>query len=159
MGILTRLLHLPFNLYGWPGVITAQVITFLPLGYLLIESVLRSIGSHLDEAASDMGASGVDILFKVTIPLSAPGILKAALLVFILSIADFGNPMLIGGGVSFLATDAYLLWIGENNLEMAAVFCVFLVLPSLIMFVIHEYILKGREYTTIGGKPQQVEES
>ena len=158
MGILTRLLHLPFNLYGWPGVITAQVITFLPLGYLLIESVLRSIGSHLDEAASDMGASGVDILFKVTIPLSAPGILKAALLVFILSIADFGNPMLIGGGVSFLATDAYLLWIGENNLEMAAVFCVFLVLPSLIMFVIHEYILKGREYTTIGGKPQQVEE-
>lgn len=158
MGILTRLLHLPFNLYGWPGVITAQVITFLPLGYLLIENVLRSIGSHLDEAASDMGASGVDILFKVTIPLSAPGILKAALLVFILSIADFGNPMLIGGGVSFLATDAYLLWIGENNLEMAAVFCVFLVLPSLIMFVIHEYILKGREYTTIGGKPQQVEE-
>lgn len=158
MGILTRLLHLPFNLYGWPGVITAQVITFLPLGYLLIENVLRSIGSHLDEAASDMGASGVDILFKVTIPLSAPGILKAALLVFIMSIADFGNPMLIGGGVSFLATDAYFLWISENNLEMAAVFCVFLVLPSLIMFVIHQYILKGREYTTIGGKPQQVEE-
>jgi len=158
MGILTRLLHLPFSLYGWPGVITAQVITFLPLGYLLIENVLRSIGSHLDEAASDMGASGVDILFKVTIPLSAPGILKAALLVFIMSIADFGNPMLIGGGVSFLATDAYFLWISENNLEMAAVFCVFLVLPSLIMFVIHQYILKGREYTTIGGKPQQVEE-
>ena len=158
MGILTRLLHLPFSLYGWPGVITAQVITFLPLGYLLIENVLRSIGSHLDEAASDMGASGVDILFKVTIPLSAPGILKAALLVFIISIADFGNPMLIGGGVSFLATDAYFLWISENNLEIAAVFCVFLVLPSLIMFVIHQYILKGREYTTIGGKPQQVEE-
>ncbi|NIR15416.1 MAG: ABC transporter permease subunit, partial [Desulfobacterales bacterium] len=66
--------------------ITAQVITFLPLGYLLIENVLRSIGSHLDEAASDMGASGVDILFKVTIPLAAPGILKAALLVFIMSI-------------------------------------------------------------------------
>jgi iron(III) transport system permease protein len=105
-----------------------------------------------------MGASGGDILFKVTIPLSAPGILKAALLVFIMSIADFGNPMLIGGGVSFLATDAYFLWISENNLEMAAVFCVFLVLPSLIMFVIHQYILKGREYTTIGGKPQQVEE-
>jgi iron(III) transport system permease protein len=157
MGILTKLLHLPFNLYGWPGVIIAQVITFLPLGYLMIENVLRSLGTNLDEAASDMGAGGGDILFKITIPLAAPGILKAALLVFIMSIADFGNPMLIGGGTSFLATDAYLLWIGENNLEMAAVFCVFLVLPSLIIFIVHEYFLKGKEYTTIGGKPQHVE--
>jgi iron(III) transport system permease protein len=157
MGILTKLLHLPFNLYGWPGVILAQTITFLPLGYLMIENVLRSLGTNLDEAASDMGAGGVDVLFKITIPLAAPGILKAALLVFIMSIADFGNPMLIGGGVSFLATDAYLLWIGENNLEMAAVFCVFLVLPSLIIFIVHEYFLKGKEYTTIGGKPQHVE--
>jgi iron(III) transport system permease protein len=156
-GILTRLLHLPFNLYGWPGVITAQFITFLPLGYLMIENVLKSLGSNMDDAASDMGASDVDVLFNITIPLAAPGILKAALLVFILSIADFGNPMLIGGEVSFLATDAYLLWIGENNLEMSAVFCVFLVIPSIIIFIIHEYLLKGKGYTTIGGKPQQSE--
>ncbi len=157
-GILTKFLHLPFNLYGWPGIIIAQTITFLPLGYLLIQNVLRSLGSSLEEAAIDMGAGSFEVLRKITIPLAAPGILKAALLVFILSLADFGNPMLIGGGVSLLATDAYLLWIGENNLEMAAVFCVFLVLPSLTIFLIHEYLLKGREYTTIGGKPQQDEE-
>ncbi len=157
-GILTKFLHLPFNLYGWPGIIIAQTITFLPLGYLMIQNVLRSLGSSLEEAAIDMGAGSFEVLRKITIPLAAPGILKAALLVFILSLADFGNPMLIGGGVSFLATDAYLLWIGENNLEMAAVFCVFLVLPSLTIFLIHEYLLKGREYTTIGGKPQQDEE-
>jgi iron(III) transport system permease protein len=157
MGILTKLFKLPFNLYGWPGVIIAQVITFLPLGYLMIENVLRSLGTNLEDAASDMRASDVTILFRITIPLASPGILKAGLLVFLMSIADFGNPMLIGGGVSFLATDAYFLWMSENNLEMAAVFCVFLVLPSMIMFIIHEYILKGRVYTTIGGKPQQSE--
>ncbi len=156
-GIFTKLFHLPFNIYGWPGVITAQVITFLPLGYLMIENVLRSLGTNLEDAASDMRARDVDILFKITIPLAMPGILKAALLVFLMSIADFGNPMLIGGGVSFLATDAYLLWISENNIEMAAVFCVFLILPSMIMFIIHEYMLKGKMYTTIGGKPQQSE--
>ena len=99
-GILTKLFHLPFNLYGWPGVITAQVITFLPLGYLMIENVLRSLGTNLEDAASDMRASDIDILFKITIPLAMPGIFKAALLVFLMSIADFGNPMLIGGGVS-----------------------------------------------------------
>jgi len=156
-GILTRLLDLPFNVYGWRGVIIAQVITFLPLGYLMIENVLRSLGSNLEEAAYDMRATDWQILYKITIPLSSPGILKASLLVFILSIADFGNPMLIGGDVPFLSTGAYLLWVSDNNLEMAAVFCVFLVLPSLIIFLVNEYILKGKSFTTIGGKPQQTE--
>ncbi|MCE5262908.1 MAG: ABC transporter permease subunit [Deltaproteobacteria bacterium] len=156
-GILTQFLNLPFNIYGWRGVIIAQVITFLPLGYLMIENVLRSLGSNLEEAAYDMRASDWQILYKITIPLAAPGILKASLLVFILSIADFGNPMLIGGDVPFLSTGAYLLWVSDNNLEMAAVFCVFLVLPSMIIFVVNEYLLKGKAYTTIGGKPQQTE--
>jgi len=157
-GVITKLFNLDFNLYGWPGVILAQVITFLPLGYLMIENVLRSLGTNVEDAAMDMGASDYDILFKITIPLSFPGILKAALLVFLMSIADFGNPMLISGNVHFLATDAYLYWISENNLEMAAVFCVFLIIPSMLMFVIHEFILKGKSFTTIGGKPQLVEE-
>jgi len=157
-GIFNRLFHLDFNLYGWPGVIIAQVITFLPLGYLMIENVLRSLGSNLEDAAADMRASDYQILFRITIPLSYPGILKAALLVFLMCIADFGNPMLIGGNVHFLATDAYLYWVSENNMEMAAVFCVFLIIPSMLMFVIHEFVLKGRSFTTIGGKPQQTED-
>lgn len=157
-GVITRLFQLDINLYGWPGVIIAQVITFLPLGYLMIENVLRSLGTNLEDAAADMRASDYQILFRITVPLSYPGILKAALLVFLMCIADFGNPMLISGNVHFLATDAYLYWIGENNLEMAAVFCVFLIIPSMLMFVIHEFILKGKSFTTIGGKPQQVEE-
>lgn len=157
-GVIPKLFDLDFNLYGWPGVIAAQVITFLPLGYLMIENVLRSLGTNMEDAAADMGAGDYHILFKITIPLSYPGILKAALLVFLMSIADFGNPMLISGNVHFLATDAYLYWVGENNLEMAAVFCVFLIIPSLLMFIIHEFILKGKSFTTIGGKPQMVEE-
>lgn len=157
-GVITKLFDLDFNLYGWPGVIIAQVITFLPLGYLMIENVLRSLGTNMEDAATDMGATDYDILFKITIPLSLPGILKAALLVFLVAIADFGNPMLISGNVHFLATDAFLYWVGENNLEMAAVFCVFLIIPSMLMFMIHEFILKGKSYTTIGGKPQQEEE-
>jgi iron(III) transport system permease protein len=156
-GVINKLLDLDINLYGWPGVVIAQVITFLPLGYLMIENVLRSLGTNMEDAAADMGAGDYRTLFRITIPLSYPGILKAALLVFLMSIADFGNPMLISGNVHFLATDAYLYWVSENNLEMAAVFCVFLVLPSLLMFVLHEFVLKGKSYTTIGGKPQLVE--
>ncbi len=157
-GVIPKLFDLDFNIYGWPGVIIAQVITFLPLAYLMIENVLRSLGNNMEDAAADMRAADYEILFKITIPLSYPGILKAALLVFLMAIADFGNPMIIGGNVHFLATDAYLYWVGENNLEMAAVFCVFLIIPSMLMFIIHEFILKGKSYTTIGGKPQQIED-
>jgi len=157
-GVITRMLGLDINLYGWSGVIIAQVITFLPLGYLMIENVLRSLGTNMEDAAADMRAGDYDILFRITIPLSYPGILKAALLVFLMSIADFGNPMLISGNVHFLATDAYLYWVSENNIEMAAVFCVFLIIPSMMMFIVHEFILKGKSFTTIGGKPQHVEE-
>lgn len=157
-GVIPKLFDLDFNIYGWPGVIIAQVITFLPLGYLMIENVLRSLGTNMEDAAADMRASDYNILFKITIPLSYPGILKAALLVFLMAIADFGNPMLISGNVHFLATDAYLYWVGENNLEMAAVFCVFLIIPSMMMFIAHEFMLKGRSFTTIGGKPQLAEE-
>jgi iron(III) transport system permease protein len=157
-GVIPKLFDLDFNIYGWSGVIIAQVITFLPLGYLMIENVLRSMGANLEDAAADMRAKDYEILFRITIPLAYPGILKAALLVFLMAIADFGNPMLISGNVHFLATDAYLYWVGENNLEMAAVFCVFLIIPSMFMFIIHEFMLKGRSFTTIGGKPQHVEE-
>lgn len=155
MGLVTQFFDLPFNIYGWPGVIIAQVITFLPVGYLLIENVLKSMESNIEDAAIDMGASDIDILFRITIPLAAPGILKGALLVFILSLADFANPMLIGGEVPFLVKDAYLIYIGENDLELTAVFCVMLVIPSLIVYIFHEYVLKGKKYTTIVGNPQQ----
>ncbi len=157
-GIFPRLFNLDVNIYGWSGVIIAQVITFLPLGYLMIENVLRSLGTNIEDAAADMGASDYKILFKITLPLSFPGVLKATLLVFLMSIADFGNPMLISGNVHFLATDAYIYWVSENNIEMAAVFCVFLIIPSLIIFILHEYILKGKSFATIGGKPQSIED-
>lgn len=157
-GIIPKLFNLDVNIYGWSGVIIAQMITFLPLGYLMIENVLRSLGTNVEDAAADMGASDYKTLFKITIPLAFPGVLKAALLVFLMSIADFGNPMLISGNVHFLATDAYIYWVSENNLEMAAVFCVFLIIPSLIIFTLHEYILKGKSFTTIGGKPQSSED-
>ena len=47
-GIITKALYSQYHIYGWPGVILAQVITFLPLGYLMIENVLRSLDPNLD---------------------------------------------------------------------------------------------------------------
>lgn len=157
-GIITRALNLEeWNIYGWDGVIISQVISFLPLAFLMIENVLNSLDPNLEDSASDMGARESTILRTVTMPLCAPGIFKAALLVFALSIADFANPALLGAKLSFLAVDVWLFMTGEMNFAMAGVVSVFLVIPCIGIFLLHHYWLKGRVYTTIVGKPVAAE--
>ncbi len=151
-GLIYLLLKISPNIYGWPGLITAQVLSFLPLGFLMVNNVLQSLNPSLEDASSDLGASQATTLFKVTLPLSLPGLFKAALLVFIMSLADFGNPMLIGGGLPIMATDAYNLWIGEQNVEMASVFCILLIIPSIVVYVIQNYILKEGSFVTVSGQ-------
>lgn len=152
-GLIAQALGIDFNVKGWPGVLIAQTISFLPLAYLVIENVFVSLSGTLEEAATDLGADQWTVLRTVTLPLATPGLAKAALLVFIMSLADFGNPMLIGGGRGFLATDAYLLLIGEQNAPMASVLAVFLLLPALGAFAVHHLFLRGRSFTTITGTP------
>lgn len=151
-GLIYQLLKISPSIYGWPGLIIAQVLSFLPLGFLMVNNVLQSLNPSLEDASSDLGAGQTRTLFKVIVPLSLPGLFKAALLVFIMSLADFGNPMLIGGGLPIMATDAYNLWIGEQNIEMASVFCVLLIIPSIIVYVIQNYILKGGSFITVSGQ-------
>ncbi|MBI4198944.1 MAG: iron ABC transporter permease [Chloroflexi bacterium] len=157
-GLFNQVFGTDLSLYGWPGVIFAQVVSFLPLCYLMIENVLTSLDQNLEDSASDLGAGQVQVLRTVTLPLIAPGLLRASLLVFILSIADFANPALLGGRLPFLAPDAFLMVVGaEYNLRMAAVLCVFLVVPSIVIFLVHHYCLAGKTYTTITGRSGAVE--
>jgi len=149
---LANMFGIEFSIYGWTGVILAQCIGLFPLGFMLLENVLRSMDLNLEEASADMGAGQWRTLSLVTIPLMMPGIMKAALLVFIKSIADFATPMVIGRGLPFLATDAYLLVVGQHNMEMAAVLATFLIMPTLIIFFIQNYILADKTRTTIGSQ-------
>jgi iron(III) transport system permease protein len=69
-----------------------------------------------------------------------------------MSLADFGNPMLIGGGLPIMATDEYNLWIGEQNMEMASVFCILLIIPSILVYIIQNYFLKEGSFVTVNGQ-------
>ena len=113
-----------------------QALALFPLAFLMIENVLATLDRNLEDGASDLGASDLQVLRTITLPLVAPGLLKAGLMVFALSMADFATPAVLGGGLAFLAQDALLLVIGaEYDLRMASVLCVFLMLPSLGAFV------------------------
>lgn len=152
-GFLHNLLKLDFSIYGWSGTVIAQILAFLPLSYMMIENVLNSLNPNLEDSASDMGASEFRIIWSITLPLSAPGLLKAALLVFVMAIAEFGNPAILGGKLPFLAPDTYLMITGEGRFDMASVLSVVLIAPCIIIFIIHDYLLKGKGFTTIVGKP------
>jgi len=156
-GLINNLFNINFNIYSWTGVIAAQCLAFLPLSFMMIENVLNSLNPSLEETASDMGASEYRIIRSITIPLAAPGLLKAALLVFVMTIAEFGNPAILGGRTPFLAPDTYLMITGEGDFNMASVLSVILITPCAIIFILHNYVLKGRGYTTIVGKPTAVE--
>ncbi len=152
-GFIHNWLHLNFDIYGWSGTITAQCLAFLPLSFMLIENMLNSMNPNLEDSAADLGASQWRIIRSIVVPLGAPGLLKAALLVFVMTIAEFGNPAILGGRLPFLAPDTYLMITGEGNFEMASVLSVILILPCIVVFVVHNYMLKGKGFTTIVGKP------
>lgn len=145
-----------FSIYGFWGVVIAQIIGYFPIGYMLIESTMRNSNADLEYAAQDLGSNQWKTLGTVTLPLAKSGIIKAGLLVFVMALADFSNPLIIGGGERFLASEAYLLVVGQHNLELAAVLGVFLILPSLLIFIFQTYFLKDSNVGTISGESGSV---
>lgn len=155
-GLITRqLLGLEdFSIYGFHGVVLSQVFTFAPIAYLSLRGVLASISPTLEDAALNIGATRWQTFWKVSFPLSLPGIAGAFLVVFIESMADFGNPLVLAGAAfPMLAPQAYLEITGSFNLARGATLAIILLIPSLTAFAIQRYYLAKRQYITVTGKP------
>jgi iron(III) transport system permease protein len=155
-GLITKgLLGLKnFSIYGFKGVLLSQIFTFAPVAYLTLRGVLESLNPTLEDAAMNVGASRWQTFWKVTFPLSLPGIASAFLVVLIESLADFGNPLVLAGSrFPMLSIQAYLEITGSFNLPLGAALAVVLLIPSITAFAIQRYYLEKRQYTTITGKP------
>ncbi|MET3792816.1 ABC transporter permease [Aquamicrobium terrae] len=155
-GLITRqLLGLnDFSIYGFHGVVLSQVFTFAPIAYLSLRGVLASLSPTLEDAALNIGATRWQTFWKVSLPLSLPGIASAFLIVFIESMADFGNPLVLAGAAfPMLAPQAYLEITGSFNLSRGATLAIVLLIPSLTAFAIQRYYLAKRQYITVTGKP------
>ncbi|MFB0507600.1 MAG: ABC transporter permease [Thermodesulfobacteriota bacterium] len=157
-GIITKALNLNLSIYGFSGCVIAQTLAFLPLAYLMIENSLSTLNPNLEDSAANLGASQGKILRSIIIPLVTPGILKAALIVFVMAISEFGNVAILCGRTPFLAPDIYTIVTGiEMDFSMGSVLSMFLILPCAVIFVIQNYLIKGKGYTTILGKPVAAE--
>lgn len=153
-GLITRgLLGIPDNnIYGFWGIFVVQSLTFFPVCYMMLKGLLKNIDPSLEEAARDMGASRWKVFTSVTLPLILPGLGNAFLVTFIESIADFANPMIIGGSYDTLATTIYLQITGAYDKEGAAAMAVVLLCITLLMFVVQKYVLEARSTSTLSGK-------
>ena len=157
-GLITRhLLGIYDNsVYGYWGIVIVQTLTFFPVCYMMLKGLLKNIDPSLEEAVRDMGASRFKVFTDVTLPLMLPGLGNAFLVTFIESIADFANPMIIGGSYDTLATTIYLQITGAYDKEGASAMAVVLLMITICMFIIQKYYLEKKTAQTLTGKASRV---
>ncbi|MCU0907527.1 MAG: iron ABC transporter permease [Rhodobacteraceae bacterium] len=139
--------------YGLPGILIAQVLAFAPVTFLVLLSTLEAINPTLEEAAKTLGARATQTFRTVTWPLLRPGLAAAFLLAFIESLADFGNPLVLGGGYEVLSVKIFFAVVGARyDLGNAATLAIILLALTLLAFWAQTRWLGKKSYVTVTGK-------
>ncbi len=140
-------------IYGLPGVWLAQTLALTPVAYLVLVGVVEGIDPGLEEAARTLRASPMRTFSTVTLPMMAPGLVNAFLVVFIESLADFGNPLLLGGNLEVLSVSIYFAIVGvQQDPGRAATLALILLSLSLALFVAQRRLLARRGFVGIAGR-------
>ena len=140
-------------LYGFWGVYFAQLLSFTPIAFLVLIGVVQGVSPSMEEASQTLDADQWQTFRYVSLPLMRPGLANAFLLGFIESLADFGNPLVLGSGYSVLSTDIYFAIVGAvADPAKAAILATALLTLTLSAFMAQRIWLGKRSYATITGK-------
>ncbi|MBU7314419.1 ABC transporter permease [Paenibacillus oleatilyticus] len=141
------------NIYGLKGLVLVQTLTYFPVAFLVLAGLLRSISPSLEEASMNMGAGRLRTFLNVTLPLTMPGIANAFLLVFVQSLADFGNPMTLGGNYTTVAREIYLQAVGSYDIQAGAALAMVLMSITFLIYALQKFWIGKKSYVTVTGKP------
>ena len=140
-------------LYGLPGILIAQTLAFTPIAFLVLIGVVEGVSPSMEEAAQTLRANRWQTFRTVSLPLMRPGLANAFLLGFIESMADFGNPLVLGGNFDVLSTEIFFAIVGaQYDQGRAAVLAIVLLFFTLSAFYAQRAWLGKRSYTTVTGK-------
>ncbi|MCG6902919.1 MAG: iron ABC transporter permease [Rhodobacter sp.] len=140
-------------LYGLPGLLIAQTLAFTPIAFLVLIGVVEGVSPSMEEAAQTLRANKWQTFRTVSLPLMRPGLANAFLLGFIESMADFGNPLVLGGNFDVLSTEIFFAIVGaQYDQGRAAVLAVVLLAFTLSAFYAQRAWLGKKSYTTVTGK-------
>lgn len=140
-------------LYGFWGIYFAQMLSFTPIAFLVLIGVVQGVSPSMEEASQTLDADRWQTFRFVSLPLMRPGLANAFLLGFIESLADFGNPLVLGGGYSVLSTEIYFAIVGSvADPAKAAILAIALLTLTLTAFMAQRIWLGKKSYATITGK-------
>ena len=146
-GLINNVLKLlniaPVKMINTPGaVVVGMVYNFLPFMILPIYSVMTKIDKSLVEAAQDLGSNRLQILWRIIMPLSLPGVVSGITMVFVPSVSTFIISRMLGGGNNILIGDIIELhFIGAsyNPNVGSAISLVLMILMLLSMAVMNKF--------------------
>lgn len=142
----------PLNfVYGLHGVLLVETLHLFPMITLNVVDALGKIDPSLEEAASSVGARGWTKLRTITLPLTTPGYLAGALLVFIWTFSDFATPLVLGVH-DLLASQAYLnivQFVDRRLFRMGIVISALMVLLAVLFLVAARRYVAIKDYSSL----------
>lgn len=140
-------------IYGFGGVWLAQVFSFTPTAFLVLIGVVEGISPSMEEASQTLRASRMRTFRTVTLPLMLPGLANAWLVVFVESLADFGNPIVLGGSFGVLSTEIFFAVVGaQQDFGRAAALAGVMLVVALVAFLLQRRVVGRRSYVSMTGK-------
>ncbi|MDX7991586.1 ABC transporter permease [Xenorhabdus littoralis] len=140
-------------LYGFTGIWIAQVLAFTPMAFMILDGAIKTIHPSIEEASYTLRANHYQTFFHVFIPLLKPALANAFLIVVVQSLADFSNPLVLGGNFDVLATQIYFYITGSQlDYQAAGTLGASLLVFSLLVFCIQYIWIGKRSYVTVSGK-------
>jgi putative spermidine/putrescine transport system permease protein len=135
-GLLDRPLQMMFTPFG----VTVALVHFsMPIMVVILAAAISHIDTDYEKAAASLSANPIKVFWKITLPLSAPGIISGFVTIFAWTLSAFATPQLIGGGkVNMVSNIVYQLGFASFNFPFAAVLSLLaVVLTIVLLLVIH----------------------
>jgi ABC-type spermidine/putrescine transport system permease subunit II len=140
-----------FDLVGTiSGVVLVHTMHGLVYSVWIGTAAFAAIDRELEEAARNMGASGLRTFFTITLPLAAPGITASAIFVFLESLDEFTGTFFVG--VPDITTMPLMLFTAsmEGNYQIASITALLLLVPSVGFMLFVERFLKADVLAKVG---------
>jgi len=134
---------------GLTGVVFVESIHYFPFILLNLVAAMRNIDGAMEESALNLGARGWRLFWRVIFPLSLPGFLAGAALVFVKVFDDLGTPLVMGV-TNMLAPQAYLriTSVGLDD-PLGYVISVIMIAFSILALWMAARVMKGKDYSTL----------
>ena len=146
----------PFNIYSIGGLVWVLTTFYYPYAFITISRAMEKMDPSLEEASRISGASPFKTLLTVTMPMMAPSIVAAALLVFVSASSCYGIPSIIGapGKLHTITTRIIdFVYIGsQEGLTDATTLAVFLMIIANLVLYVSTFVVGKKQYITVSGK-------